>query len=338
MALSPKESGKFISSKAIYVTIKDEGVKNLAKKVYEELKEGKNVRLWSHKEHETFPPNLNEEEAVSWIFLLDALNFCFWTKQGEEKFIVELDGKQFTGYFALCAALNKALKNGVTLLNPKTYKNLTLEDLQKIFVGINKKEMPLLKERLQCLHEVGNVLETKYDGLFINCIKKANKSAVELLKIVTTDFPCFYDAATYYDKKVTFHKRAQILIGDLWCLYYGEGISEFNDIDEIAMFADYRIPQALVHFGALTYTDELMEKLKQDVILKNGSPEEVEIRGCSIEVVERVNKLVHEIMKENNDNYKCNSILIDNYLWFYRREYADQLDSIPYHKVLSIYY
>lgn len=75
-----------------------------------------------------------------------------------------------------------------------------------------------------------------------------------------------------------------------------------------------------------------------DIILENGCPEEVEIRGCSIEVVERLNQLVHEMMRANNESYTCNSILIDNYLWFYRREHADELDSIPYHKVLSIYY
>lgn len=172
-----------------------------------------------------------------------------------------------------------------------------------------------------------------FQGTFLNCLKKANKSAQELLKLVTTDFPCFYDSAYYCEKKgrksfqiiclgvifrkysliqlyfmfcflvlyfitnpyslsfwcfpnnllkvhteyvnfifsnfipmnisivlfcicfilfciclkykvftfsVTFHKRAQILIGDLWCLNYGEGISTFTDIDTISMFADYR--------------------------------------------------------------------------------------------------
>ncbi|XP_073986152.1 queuosine 5'-phosphate N-glycosylase/hydrolase [Rhodnius prolixus] len=338
MALTPKESGAFISSKSKFVTIKEEGVKSLALKVYEELKLGKNIRLWSHKEHETFPRNLSENDAVNWIFLLDALNFCFWTKRDDEKFSVELKGKIYTGYFALCAALHKALSNGATLLNPKSFKNLRLEDVRKIFIGLNSKEIPLLNERLQCLHEIGEVLEQKYDGTFLNCLKKANKSAQELLKLVTTDFPCFYDSAYYCEKKVTFHKRAQILIGDLWCLNYGEGISTFTDIDTISMFADYRIPQALISFGALSYTDDLMEKLKNDIILENGCPEEVEIRGCSIEVVERLNQLVHEMMKANNESYTCNSILIDNYLWFYRREHADELDSIPYHKVLSIYY
>uniref|UniRef100_A0A224XFE1 Queuosine 5'-phosphate N-glycosylase/hydrolase n=1 Tax=Panstrongylus lignarius TaxID=156445 RepID=A0A224XFE1_9HEMI len=338
MALTPKESGAFISSRSTFVTITEEGVKSLARKVYDELKQGKNIRLWSHREHETFPPNLSENDEVNWIFLLDALNFCFWTKKDDEKFSVELKDKTFTGYFALCAALHKALANGITLLDPKSYKNLTLEDLRKIFIGINNKEMPLLNERLQCLHEIGEILEKKYDGSFVNCVKKANKSAQELLKSVTSDFPCFNDSAYYCGKEVTFHKRAQILIGDLWCLNYGQGISTFNDIDTISMFADYRIPQALLSFGALIYTDELMEKLKNEVILENGCPEEVEIRGCSIEVVERVNKIVHDMMKENSENYTCNSILIDNYLWFYRRLHADELDSIPYHKVLSIYY
>lgn len=56
------------------------------------------------------------------------------------------------------------MQNGATLLNPKSFKNLRLEDVRKIFIGLNSKEIPLLNERLQCLHEIGEVLEQKYDG------------------------------------------------------------------------------------------------------------------------------------------------------------------------------
>jgi hypothetical protein len=32
------------------------------------------------------------------------------------------------------------------------------------------------------------------------------------------------------------------------------------------MFADYRVPQVLVHFGALKYSDELLKSLKSGLL------------------------------------------------------------------------
>lgn len=39
---------------------------------------------------------------------------------------------------------------------------------------------------------------------------------------------------------VAIYKRAQILIGDIWACFRGQGLGQFNDIDTITMFADYR--------------------------------------------------------------------------------------------------
>lgn len=82
-----------------------------------------------------------------------------------------------------------------------------------------------------------------------------------------------------------------------------------------------------------------------DTLLKNGSVEEVEIRGVSIEVVERVlvevKKMIPEVTSqpsEDPEKILCNSILIDHFLWDYRRAHAAELEHIPFHKTLSIYY
>ena len=73
-----------------------------------------------------------------------------------------------------------------------------------------------------------------------------------------------------------------------------------------------------------------------------GSSEEIEIRGCSIEIVERVVDAVrNEIQKCPNlnlDPSQCNAIRIDHFLWDYRRQNAEQLQTLPFHKVRTIYY
>lgn len=63
-------------------------------------------------------------------------------------------------------------------------------------------------------------------------------------------------------KRVSFYKRAQILVADLWGIMEARGEGDISSIDWLTMFADYRVPQALVYLGALRYSDALMQTLK----------------------------------------------------------------------------
>ena len=54
--------------------------------------------------------------------------------------------------------------------------------------------------------------------------------------------------------------------------------------ESVSLFS-CRIPQALVWFGALEYSEDLKNILNKRSELKNGDRQEVEIRGCTIEAV-----------------------------------------------------
>ncbi|XP_014258739.1 queuosine salvage protein isoform X1 [Cimex lectularius] len=334
--LDPRDSCDFIAKMSKNVKIHPEKIRPFTEHLLEALIE-KELRLGSIKEHETFPV-LNADDSINLVFLLDTLNFCFWTKKNEEKWSVDFEGKTYTGYYALCAAVANAIKENIKIYDPKVYSAFTLDIVRKLFKGRGGKDINLPGHRLKCLQEVGRVLLHKYDGGFANCVRLANRSSERLLNLVVRDFPCFNDSARYRGKIVSIHKRAQILVADIWSLYYGKGISEFTDIDYITMFADYRIPQVLVHFGVMSYSDQLQQKLEKEELLLNGSEEEVEIRGCSIKIVEMLLSDLKQLMEEKGNYYYCNSIMIDNYLWMYRRKEADKLESTPFHKTSSIYY
>lgn len=83
-------------------------------------------------------------------------------------------------------------------------------------------------------------------------------------------------------------------------------------------------------------------KFSTGIELTPGSEEEIEIRGCSIDVVERVVEFVRtEIQKCPNMNLDpsvCNAIRLDHFLWDFRRQHAEQLEIFPFHKVRTIYY
>ena len=137
---------------------------------------------------------------------------------------------------------------------------------------------------------------------------------------------------------MSFHKRAQILVADIWCLFEGSGEGRMAGIDGLTMFADYRVPQSLQHYGVFKYSDQLMDHLKAEKLLESGHRWEQEIRGCSIEAVERITAKVKEELAKRGSDAVVNSILVDQYLWGYRRQHNTEMGNCPYHRVRSIYY
>ncbi|KAF5298334.1 hypothetical protein FQR65_LT01112 [Abscondita terminalis] len=231
--LPPKEAGKFIANQAKHVKIKDEGIERLGDKILQSFREGKlSVENFSQS---AVHPKASDPKAIDWLFVVDTLNFCFWHNEDEEGWVVD----KYTGYFALCAAINRAIKEGIDITNPSFYSTMTKEQLQHILRSDTKVEVPLLNERLECLHSVGKTLIEKFEGSFKKCVEEADNSAMKLLDIIVDNFQCFQDEAFYISMKICIYKRAQILIGDIWACFQGKGLGKFNDIYKITMFADY---------------------------------------------------------------------------------------------------
>ena len=332
--VSPRSSGKFIADNAANVSIKENGIDKCVSEILERINDGRlSLDLILYKENGVHPTSI-EEKDIEWVFMTSALNFSFWTKDTEPQYLVTYKGKTQNGYMSMCAAINRTLDSGIPLTDPDFYGKISEEDLEKYLMGDDNVSCPMIKERVSCLHEIGSILKEKYGGKFSNCLLSCEKSASKLLQMVTKDFPCFYDGAHYKGSKVTLHKRAQILVADLWQLFEAKGLCEFDDIDSITMFADYRVPQSLQYFGAFEYSAKLKEFLKSDQLLKNGDERETEIRGCSIEAVGKITRKVNDRLGAR----KVNDIQIDNFLWCFRREKADEMIKFPYHKVRSIYY
>jgi hypothetical protein len=138
------------------------------------------------------------------------------------------------------------------------------------------------------------------------------------------------------DGRHKFMKRVQILIADLWSCYDGAGLGQFDNIADVTMFADYRVPQALQQLGILHYSDELLEKLGSGRRLNDRNEnvvvfgrEEVEIRASSILAVDRVRQRL-------GSDSPWNAILIDFYLWNYTK--TIDRSAYPFHRVRTLFY
>ncbi|XP_015108295.1 queuosine salvage protein [Diachasma alloeum] len=337
MALMPRESGKLIARLAKNVFIEEEGINNLAREVLEGLK-NRTISIDNFSQSELHP-NAGHPKAIDWIFVLDTLNFSFWSNNADNKWKVN----GHSGYFALCAAIKRAVDEGIPIIDPNYYAKITSDDLGRILREDEGSDPPpLLEHRVKNLQQVGKIIVEKYNGTFVECVKISKYSAEKLLKLVVKEFECFRDEADFYGHRVSFYKRAQILIGDIWACYKGKDLGEFNDIDIITMFPDYRVPQVLLEFGAMRYSNPLLSALQSGTEMTEGCPDEVEIRGCSIEIVERVVERVRTLIKQypnlNINPFSCNSIIVDHFLWDYRRRNAQKLENLPFHRVRTIYY
>ncbi|KAL6235811.1 hypothetical protein BDW75DRAFT_128083 [Aspergillus navahoensis] len=290
------QNSQYVFDNAIDVALNPSKTKEAAETIWRQMqKKEYSTSSWS--EHELHPKAKNES-TVDFIFTMDLLNFSFWSAEPEEKrFAIEYRGKKWTGYWSLVAALQRALDEDIEITNPRFWVNEEecTEDLIKhIFRSATDEEMPLLKERLECLREAGRVLCNDFGGSFTNCIYNANHSAAALVNLLAESFSCFRDEVVFQGRRVRLYKRAQILVADLWACFDGNGYGEFQDIDKITMFADYRIPQMLHYLGCLMYSPSLENRIRKQEEIPSGSNWEIELRATSIWCVELIRREIEK--------------------------------------------
>ncbi|XP_003738070.1 queuosine salvage protein [Galendromus occidentalis] len=326
--LGPRASAEFIMTKAKDVRIDLDAARKLARHIHEATASNPyDLKAW--KEAGLHPKEMSDA-TVEWIFVVDLLNFSFWSPTYQ----VEYEGQMHTGYWALCACLNRALKDAVPITSATFYASVSREKLKEVFRGHNDSEIPLFDERLNILHQAGRKLLEQYGGKFSNCLLQCGNDVDKLLRLVTAEFPSFRDQAVFEGRQVSFYKRAQILVADLWACFEGKSYGEFHNIDNVTCFADYRVPQILAHFGVIIYSETLRKLLDSGALLQNEQREVCEIRGATISACEKIRDVLQSEFRS-----PMNAILVDFYLWGYRRAHAKEVDATtPYHRVRCIYY
>jgi hypothetical protein len=125
----PREASAFVASRAEHVKIDPDAVAKVAPVLLSLLRDSNFCSNYSRAE---VHPDPEHPGCVDWVFLVSTLNFCFWYDDdgGEDgsgdrgsasSYSVEFGGKTYTGYFALCAALKRAVEEGIDVTNPSFY-------------------------------------------------------------------------------------------------------------------------------------------------------------------------------------------------------------------------
>lgn len=156
-------------------------------------------------------------------------------------------------------------------------------------------------------------------------------------------------------------KRAQILVAEIWAAYFPANSADAHPIfpgscgpkiQQLSMFADYRVPQILHHLCILTYPPSLVQMLHKGMPLAYGSADELSLRSASIIAVERVRDEIVRLIREEPceggpPEEMISSVLIDFYLWDSAKklesgeekiEGIETAETIPIHRTRSIWY
>ncbi|KAL0069094.1 hypothetical protein AAF712_003780 [Marasmius tenuissimus] len=306
------------------------------------------VHILPHEPHSSSDPW--NKAVLDWIFLISSLNFSFWSeKEGRpDRYGVEWqvswdneEKKVWTGYWSLVAALNKALQNGIPITDPAFYSSETLcpdSLIESIFAPAPQcaESIPLLTERIAVMREVGFILTNgfggSYQGLLDEFQRRQNGqgTALDLVKLVVDSFPSFRDEVYLEGRK---GERGPV-------------------IQDLTMFADYRVPQILHHLRILTYPDSLVKLLREGQSLEPGCREEISLRVASILSVDRVREEIIKMADASGDLKagsagEVSSVLIDFFLWDLAKrieggdekiEGIETSDILPAHRTRSIWY
>lgn len=269
------------------------------------------------------------EKSANYVLVLDALNFSFWADPEEPRWKIDYRGRELQGYWALSAALKRAVEDGVPLLEASWLAEATRPQVEQLLAG-TQGEIPLMAARQAHVNEVGRVLLERYDGLFTNMVEDVRHDAVDLALRVASELTSFNDVTTYSEMRVPIFKRAQILPVDLYGTFDGRAWGNLRRLDELTAFADYKVPQVLRRQGILRYDDELAEIVDHERHIVPGDPMEVEIRAATVDAVERMRAVMAARGQE------VRAFEIDWLLWGLGQ--TKHPDDRPYHKTRTVYY
>ncbi|HLI72096.1 MAG TPA: queuosine salvage family protein [Ktedonobacteraceae bacterium] len=272
------------------------------------------------------------ERTVNWVLLLDALNFCFWGEKDQPRWQIEYRGEILNGYWAEAASLRRAVEEGRPVWDAEYLSKIDQEELAAVFRGNSPAgpDIPLFEERLRNAREVGQVLLARFEGQFSHLVEQVQQSGVELVLALVEHFPSFRDVATYDGQEVRFFKRAQICVADLHSAFSGQAWGAFTDLDQLTIFADYKLPQVLRHHGVLVYAPELAARVDHQEQLSPGSAEEVEIRAATVWASELLRRAVARQREQ-----AVTAAEIDQLLWNLGQEAGAMR---PYHRVRTLFY
>ena len=266
----------------------------------------------------------SRDDCANLTLLIDCLNFCFWS---DEPWSVEFAGRTWTRTYAMYAGVLRAVAEDSSWLTPQRWAAANSRDVLHVFRGQGR--IPLADKRVEVLNETGRCLLESFDGCFANAVEQADGRARRLAYLVADRFPSFRDAPTYQGRTVAILKRAQICAADLHHNWARCALPSLSGLDELTIFADYRLPQYLRHIGVMVLSPRLAERIDAEQLIEAESEEEIELRCATV----AASDLLREELRRSGVTLPAWHL--DYVLW--ERSHDPEIN-FPHHRTQTVYY
>jgi hypothetical protein len=213
----------------------------------------------------------NPEAAAAFAICMNAINFG----SGWWPTIRKRPGK--SGY----ATMEAGVREQFDSVGPWSADELVAMDGPMIAGVVGQDpEHPLMALFAAALRDVGERLLGEHRGRFLGVVEGAG--SIPALAGVLAGWDAFADTSLYEDREVPFFKRAQLAAADL----HRAGIADLPGIEQLTAFADNLVPHVLRVDGVLQLDPGLTARIEAEELLLHGSPEEVEMRACTVQAIE----------------------------------------------------
>jgi hypothetical protein len=207
-----------------------------------------------------YPQTDNFEEMCLYYLVFNSINYCYFDEY-DNRFE---DGKNRSSTLA-------GLRITENWDQLKDLQFLSHVDETYMLGELFKAETPisLIKERAAAFREIGTFMLENPDFTFQKLFAKHYRNAYFVSQMIPTYFPSWRDP---------FFKRAQLFVG----MVQGK-FGHFNKgLEDLTVFADYRVPQTLHSMGVIRYEPSLLSDISSNKLIPYGSKQELEIRAATV--------------------------------------------------------
>jgi hypothetical protein len=236
-------------------------------------------------------------EAIDFTMVAVTIDFAFTDFQTHQKFQVDYAGAHYSDSDALFACMKRALDEGTPILDAGYLATITRAQLAHAFRG--NIELPLLDERVEMLHQAGQILQSKYGGRYHNFVNDCSPRCYDkgngIVERLAAEIPRFHDSSPYDGHEIKLNKLAQLGVWIMYCNFRKSGAFQLDDTEKLSAFADYIVPAALRVMKILEYSPALDHAISTYQMISRDSTQEVEIRAHTLYATallrEEINKI-----------------------------------------------
>lgn len=226
-------------------------------------------------------PDTDEAGAIAWVLTVNAVNF------GSGFFPVLAKRPGLSGSKTVFAALRERFdRHGP--FSPAELQSMDRSRCAALFEqDPDGPAAELMAWFAIAWRSLGTAIDDHWQGSFASLAAAGDGSAARLATTLAT-IDGWDDRSTHAGRPVPLFKRAQIVPAHLAMAFGGAGTGQFDDLDQLTIFADNLVPHVLRLDGVLAFDDDLVARIDREELLPAGSAEEVEIRAVAVHAAERM--------------------------------------------------